>query len=539
MVSAFLIVIAFILIVKKHGQVRWENELTKAKIAINEEEIAYLEKGELPFADGTEFIDSSHDYSYDLDFFGNHSLFQHLNRTGTVNGKERLADSMLHMLNKDEIIQNQEAVKELNEKLSWRQELLALAQIRPDSSESVADLLDWSQKRPSKLSFVTNVFSYIGPILALSALLIYTFTPYEIMGRICLLISLVNLGVVATEFKSIKSELIPTTRIEHILKQYGHLFKLIENTSFTSQKLQNLQKRLTQNNHKASQSIHQLSLLFGRLEHISNVFAAPLINGLFLFHIHVLRGLSNWRKKYATHVADWLKVIGEFEKFSSYANFSYNNPEFTFPEINDEKQIHFEELGHPLIRHENSVTNTIDFQPHSFFILTGSNMSGKSTFLRTLGINMVLAGIGAPVYAKRANVYPMPVLVSMRLSDSLADSESYFYAEVKRLHYIMNRLNQEACFVLLDEILRGTNSDDKRSGTVEVIKKMASRHVYGGIATHDLEVCNVTEEFPKVLTNKRFEVEIVDDELVFDYKLRDGVCQNKSASFIMKKMGVI
>ena len=260
---------------------------------------------------------------------------------------------------------------------------------------------------------------------------------------------------------------------------------------------------------------------------------------MFLYHLHVLRGLSNWRKNYAVHIEDWLSVIGAFEKFNSLANFSFNNPAFTFPSINENNEIQFEDLGHPLISREKSVTNSIAFQPQSFFILTGSNMSGKSTFLRTLGINMVLAGIGAPVYAHKANVHPLPVIVSMRLSDSLTDSESYFYAEVKRLKYIMDTLDDKPCFVLLDEILRGTNSDDKRNGTIEVIKKMASKKVFGGIATHDLEVCNVADDFPEILTNKRFEVEIKNDELVFDYKLRDGVCQNKSASFIMKKMDVI
>jgi DNA mismatch repair ATPase MutS len=221
------------------------------------------------------------------------------------------------------------------------------------------------------------------------------------------------------------------------------------------------------------------------------------------------------------------------------ANFAYNNPDFVYPQINNQLDINFEHLGHPLIAQSKRVTNSISFENEQFFILTGSNMSGKSTFLRTVGLNMVLAGIGAPVCASNASVHPLPVLVSMRLSDSLSDSESYFYAEVKRLKYIMEQLENEACFVLLDEILRGTNSDDKREGTMEVVRKMAHHNVFGGIATHDLEVCTVSAEFPKTLTNKRFEVAIVNDELLFDYKLQDGICQNKSASFIMKKMGVI
>ncbi len=539
LVAVAFIVIAFSLLLQKHKTIRWENELAKTKGTINKDELSYFDNGSLPFENGEEFIDSGHDYSYDLDFFGAHSLFQHLNRTGTVTGKRILAKSLLHILPKAGIIKNQEAVQELKDQLEWRQEFLALTKLKPDSEESVADLISWSQKKPASVKGPLNIFSFLSPFLVLTTFCIYLFTPIEITGRISLLLMLVNLGVIAVQLKSIKNELVSTTRIEHILKQYSLLLKKIESTSFKSDQLNQLQKRLIENNHEASDSIHHLSLLFGRLEHVQNIFAGSALNAIFLYHIHVLRGLSHWRKLYGSHVKDWLEVIGEFEKFSSLANFSFNNVEFTFPEINDSNQILFEDLGHPLIQSEKSVTNSISFQPKSFFILTGSNMSGKSTFLRTLGINMVLAGIGAPVYASKASISPLPVLVSMRLSDSLSDSESYFYAEVKRLKYIMTQLEKQPCFVLLDEILRGTNSDDKRNGTIEVIKKMAVKQVFGGIATHDLEVCKIADEYPDTLINRRFEVEINDDELVFDYKLREGVCENKSASFIMKKMGVI
>ena len=152
---------------------------------------------------------------------------------------------------------------------------------------------------------------------------------------------------------------------------------------------------------------------------------------------------------------------------------------------------------------------------------------------------MVLAGAGAPVCASAASMHPLPVIVSMRLSDSLSDSESYFFAEVKRLKQLMLALDEQKCFVLLDEILRGTNSDDKRSGTIGVLKKILAKRGIGIVATHDLEVCNTTSEYPEQLSNKCFEVEIVNDELVFDYKLREGICKNKSATFLMKKMGVI
>ena len=236
---------------------------------------------------------------------------------------------------------------------------------------------------------------------------------------------------------------------------------------------------------------------------------------------------------------EWLEVIGEFEMLNSLANFSYNNPDFVYPTLNSNYEIAFSNLSHPLLNPATRVGNEVQFQPQSFMILTGSNMSGKSTFLRSLGINMVLSGMGSPVCASQANVHPLPVLVSMRLSDSLSDSESYFFAEIKRLKQIMDELEANPAFVLLDEILRGTNSDDKRNGTIEVVKKVIAKKAIGAIATHDIEVCLTTNEFPDILTNKCFEVEISNNELHFDYTLRDGICKNKSATFLMKKMGVI
>jgi DNA mismatch repair ATPase MutS len=199
----------------------------------------------------------------------------------------------------------------------------------------------------------------------------------------------------------------------------------------------------------------------------------------------------------------------------------------------------FTDLGHPLIAEPERVTNDIRFDPFRFVLLTGSNMSGKSTFLRSLGVAFVLAGCGAPVCATSARLHLMPVLVSMRIADSLSDHASYFYAEVVRLKKIMNALDQQQSLILLDEILRGTNSDDKRKGTMDFIRQLMQKQAVGMLATHDLEVCKLTDEYQPTLVNKCFEVEIIEDDLHFDYKLRDGICQNQSASFLMRKMGVI
>jgi len=339
--------------------------------------------------------------------------------------------------------------------------------------------------------------------------------------------------------KRIQIEIANAEDIDKVISQYGLLLKKIEEESFQSQKLHDLQQKLKFKTDDASNHLKNLSELFSNMDTIGNLVAASLFNGTFLFNLHVLRKLLAWKEEHAAILEEWLEVIGEFEMMNSLANLAYNNPEFVYPTINSDFKIDFENLSHPLLNAKNRVGNDTSFHPESFMILTGSNMSGKSTFLRSLGINMVLAGIGSVVCAKNANVHPLPILVSMRLSDSLSDSESYFFAEIKRLKQIMEELEDQPAFVLLDEILRGTNSDDKRNGTIEVVKKVIAKQAVGAIATHDIEVCLTTDEYPDTLINKCFEVEIVDNELHFDYKLRDGICKNKSATFLMKKMGVI
>jgi DNA mismatch repair ATPase MutS len=339
--------------------------------------------------------------------------------------------------------------------------------------------------------------------------------------------------------KRIQAETAHFYTIDKIISHYGLLLEKIEKEDFKSAKLIHLKQQLTYQKETVSLHIKQLARLFSNMDTIQNLFAVVVFNGTFLYNLHVFKALIVWKNQHAAVLEKGLEVIGEFEMLNSLANVSYNNPDFVFPELNTNYEISFSNLSHPLLAKKTRVGNNIDFQPQSFMILTGSNMSGKSTFLRSLGINMVLTGMGAAVCATNAKVHPMPVLVSMRLADSLSDSESYFFAEIKRLKQIMDELEQKPAFVLLDEILRGTNSDDKRNGTIEVIKKVIGKKAIGAIATHDIEVCLTTNAFPETLINKSFEVEIKNNDLHFDFRLRDGICQNKSATFLMQKMGVI
>jgi DNA mismatch repair ATPase MutS len=536
---AFLFFVGFLFLMRIHSKLSFQKELTKAVLKINEDEIAYLKREKLPFENGIEFNDFHHPYAYDLDIFGEHSLFQNLNRTATFIGKKTLANKLLNLFSNETILENQEAINELKAKIDWRQDFEALAIVSTDSKNSYDSLIHWISFKNNSLSKVLIALSIILPTLFFGFVIAYFITSKAIILSYVTYIFIFNLIVLGRSLKRIQSEIAKADNIDKTIKQYSLLVQKIELEKFESKKLIELQKQLVSKNASASSHLKQLSELFSRMETINNFVTATLFNGSFLFNLHVLKALLKWKDNYAHELEKWINIIGEFEALNSLANLSYNNPDFVFPEINSQYKIGFENLSHPLLNPTTRVGNDTYFYPQSFMILTGSNMSGKSTFLRSLGINMVLGGIGSVVCASKANIHPLPVLVSMRLSDSLADSESYFFAEIKRLKQIMDALEEGPAFVLLDEILRGTNSDDKRNGTIEVVKKVIAKNAIGAIATHDIEVCLTTNEYPDILTNQCFEVEIQNNELHFDYKLRSGICQNRSATFLMQKMGVI
>lgn len=539
LVVAVLCAALFFFLVKKHSRAVETKQFTTILLQINREELAYLAEGKLSFADGSRYMEAGHPYTGDLDIFGARSLYQHLNRTGTCMGSDQLAEALSAVAAPELILRRQEAVDELAKGLDERHKAYTLARIAGDDRAQYERLLHWLRQEPPRLSPVLNLLSYLMPAVLAAVALLYFITRDKLYTDLLLRLVPANLLLFSMALGSIRKAIAGTDKAFSALNAYAAIFDHNSRASFHSPLLRELQQRLSEGNESAGSQVKRLGKVLADLETVQNPFAAVIMNGLFFYHIHALRRLQRWKKVCAGSLPQWLDVIAALEMLQSFANFRYNNPDGCFPQLNGEQRIAFSALGHPLIPRQKRVCNDISFVDRRFVILTGSNMSGKSTFLRSLGVNMVLAGAGAPVCAASAQVHPLPVLASMRQSDSLADAESYFFAEVKRLKYIMDRLASEPCFVLLDEILRGTNSDDKRSGTLGVIRNMLAFRVTGAIATHDLEVCAMADEHPAMLSNQCFEVEITDDELVFDYRLRPGICKNKSATFLMKKMKII
>lgn len=529
----------FLYLIRFYDKLQNDVRFYKALAKLNADEIIFLNGNSHHFANGKEFTDPHHPYSYDLDLFGDGGLFPYLNRCSTGFGKKALATALLNP-NTDTIAERQQAIQELKEQLDFRQNLQAHGALLDTKEKELQQLKQWLQTGFTFKSALHYRLLLLFPVASLGCLAYYIATEEPQALNLFYFGFALNLFVAFSFGRNITKQLSLSTSVTSVLQQFAGQFRQMEDMKFQSPYLQQLQQRLKSEGMFASRSIGRLSSLFNYLETIVNLVVSIVLNGLFLFHVHILYRLDRWKAANREKVYDWLDALGEMESLNSFANLSYNNPDFCVPQLVNEESWEADSLGHPLINAQKRIPNSISFRNEKFIILTGSNMSGKSTFLRTIGINLVLARAGSVVCAKQFSFYPFAIRVSMRITDSLQDSESFFYAELKRLQSIIHGLDAgEKTFVILDEILRGTNSNDKHNGTVGLIHRMVSAKATGIIATHDLTVSELENQYPDYIRNYCFESNIVNDELLFDYRLKPGVCSKLSASFLMTKMGII
>jgi ABC-type multidrug transport system fused ATPase/permease subunit len=529
----------FLYLIRHYDKLKAQSELKTALAQINRREIDLMKDLASLYEAGEEFIDTHHAYSYDIDLFGQGSLYQFLNRCSTGFGRNTLARALLQP-DTNAIEKRQEAIRELSGMLHFRQHLQAAGSIHSTEEKKIGKLKYWLQQKPAFPNKNFYYFLLIFPLVTILSWIVFFVTDIDLYQSLAGLFFVLNLAITFSFGKKMMQQIAVSTDINKTLQQFSDQLVYIENQSFQSPLLKELQASVKKGTEASSRSIAVLASRFHYLDYLYNVFVSPLLNGFFLFHIHILYSLDRWKHRHGIHLMQWLGLIGEMEALSSFANFHFNNPGNCFPALSKEEDVSARNLGHPLISPKRRVSNDISFRERKFVVLTGSNMSGKSTFLRTLGVNMVLARAGSAVCASKFVFYPYDVFVSMRISDSLQDSESLFYAELKRLQSIIRHLSSgNKTFIILDEILRGTNSNDKHNGTVGLIRQLIQKKACGIIATHDLSVADLEKEYPGAIAALCFESEIVGDELLFDYKIKNGVCTKLSASFLMKKMGII
>ena len=540
-IVGFLFVLAFLFAFAKF--VRWHHQIQKDQhhhqhlSSINHFEIAALDNDYSNFQDGSEFQDVHHPYSIDLDIFGPYSFFQYCNRTATAVGKACLANYLSNPAPKEEIIRRQTAVEELKEKLDWRQNFQAYGMAANDEIEHVRLLKGWLNDKP----FVSNNQLYKVAILLMPFWVIlgaYA-SIFWIPWQIGILSLLVPGYFIKQTLDDVNETHLRTTHAEKMLALYGRLIGHIEKEEFQSQKLKELKAVFTKDGTTASTSIQKLSYIISQLNLRYNAFAI-IINLFMLWDLRWIKRLELWKAGLKDKLPAWFDALQEFEAVISLSTVRYNNPNWTLPTINDTQQLEAIELGHPLIDPKTRICNDLQMPTAGHLkLVTGSNMAGKSTFLRTVGLNIVMAMAGSAVCAQRFSLPLLQVHTSMRTQDALHESTSSFYAELKRLKTIIEAVESEDnIFFLLDEILKGTNSNDRHTGSKALIKQFIESKGAGIIATHDLELGQLEAQYNGAVENLCMEVRVEKDELIFDYKLEKGVSQSFNATHLMRNMGI-
>ena len=530
------------ILVKIHNRFFIRKEWLETQAHIIQEELQALSGDYSSFEDGKEYVNPEHPYSFDLDIFGRRSLFQSINRTCTFFGKNRLAKWLQnHLHEKTSIEKRQEMIREISEHTLFREQFRVAGLVHHGQSSDGEKIQAWSQS-PAQYLYAGWVKAFIWGVPVINSLLLITsligWTSFSCLGLSFGIFLVLSFGIIKratyiqeTYGKQLKS-----------LNGYARLIALAKAEDWKSAGMQELMERFNLNGQSPIQALQQLSKELDRLDLRNNQFLYVLLEGSIFFQLQEIVRIERWKVRYGQYISEWLETVGELDTLCSLGTFAYNHPQYTYPELT-EKPFCFlaTQMGHPLMPASQCVKNDATIPSRPFFlIITGANMAGKSTYLRTIGVNYLLACIGAPVCCERLKLYPNQLITSLRTSDSLSDNESYFFAELKRLKRIIDLLNQgQQLFIILDEILKGTNSMDKQKGSFDLIRQFMQLKANGIIATHDLLLGSLIKQFPEEIRNYCFEADIKENELTFSYKLREGVAQNMNACFLMKKMGII
>jgi len=533
--------VPFLFLVKYHNKLFNQRDYIEKKREINQQELNALNYDISSFDGGIEYIDSSHLYTYDLDVFGNKSLFQYINRTSTSFGKKTLANWFInHLGDKEKIEERQSVVTELAPQLKLRQRFRILGLIYKGEITDGDEIAKWATEQSSfrgKTIYKTLLIlvPLINSILLLLGIL--GIISFNWFGFSFVFFVLANFMLQ----KGISQVQLSYTKKLKILSTYAGLMEIIEGLNAKSVLLKDIKKKIVDGEKSASKALKQLSAKMNALDQRNNLLVSLILNGLMFWELRQIIRIEAWKEVYSKDLLIWLDAVGEMDALCSLATLGYNHPEYAYPVISSQLfELDAKGMGHPLMDRNKCVKNDVNINKHPYFIIvTGANMAGKSTYLRTIGVNYLLACIGAPADCESMTVYPSQLITSLRTTDSLTENESYFFAELKRLKLIIDKLNAgEKLFIILDEILKGTNSMDKQKGSLALIKQFMTLDATGIIATHDLLLGSLVEKYPDNIRNYRFEADINNDELTFSYQLREGVAQNMNACFLMNKMGI-
>jgi len=533
-----LLVVLFFFLVRRQAKKEDERKLLLNRVELNRRESAAANFEFSDFPNGERFVDLHHPFSHDLDIFGKGSLFQYLNRCATQLGEKKLASDLTELnLNKTFISQRQEAIRELGPLIEFRQQCWATGKQVHDVDFSLDSL--WSWLKQPVLFHGKKVFFFLRWVLPF-------FTCLSLFGAVFLpafhsafffFMALLQLTLSSLYNKPIEKLQNQLSIYRVIMDSYSRIFRMINGQSLTSSRMRHHHNVATE----AMEHVKKFSSLINAIESRLNIVARIVGNGLFLYDFHVVSDVEEWREQNGSSMPQWMESLAEWDALLSFATFHYNHPQYAFAGLNDVLSIRGKEVGHPLIPTASRVNNDFDVgNPAGIMLITGANMAGKSTFLRAIGVNYLLASNGAPVCATQWSNPLVELRTGMRTSDSLQEHQSYFFAELNRLQSIIEDLRKgKSALILLDEILKGTNSTDKQTGSRELIKQFIQEKALVVIATHDIALSDMEQQYPNRIVNTCFEGKIENDQLKFDYKLNRGLAQKANATFLMRKMGII
>lgn len=532
--------VSFLVVIKLDYIYFFREKFTTYKIQLNKNELEYLNHQYKHRFEGEEYYSLNPHLTADFDIFGKGSLFQYLNRSATLTGRNKFAQNLCQSEhNKNLILSKQEAIKELSEKNDFIQDFRALGLFKTENGNEFCNLQQWMNEKSSKIS-ILKVLNILIPLFNISfiVLIIINIIP---IGTLVVPIG-VSLFTIQRYLKKINHSHAALDKSTKVFEKYASLIKHIEIENFKSPHLVGLQQKLFNKHTKASKSLTTLFKILNSLDLRANFIISILLNTLIIFDLQIYMRLISWKEKHKNDVSQWFEVLAEMDSLMNFATFHFNNKtDLIFPALSSkESELNAVETGHPLIHPETRVNNTIHFHGKpNIIIVTGANMAGKSTFLRTLSINLILAMNGAPVCAKEFEFTPCDIMSSIKIQDSLSNNESYFYAELLRLKEILDHVKLHPyTLVVFDEILRGTNTKDKQLGSIGILEKLISLNANVIISTHDLIIGELEKTYPEIVTNYCFEIELQEDKLLFDYKLKKGISQKLNASFLMKKLEI-
>lgn len=529
--------VLFAVLVNRQSLQEEKKQIANFQEQLNRMEAKNIQFEKTDFSEGSRFADPHHPYGHDLDLFGSGSVFQYINRCGTQLGEERLAHDLKNLpYANEELLLRQEAVRELGARIEFRQQVWAVGRQINDFSFNRSALINWLAEKP--FVYKNPIFSLIRWILPAITLSVLGLTIYDwSYFPLLFVMAIIQLTIAGFQAKRIGEFQRVLSVAKNVLKNYARIFELL-----SQQKVESvLMKKHHAISVNAFERVKQFSALVNALESRMNPIAMQFGNGLFLYDFHAVSKLEKWREENANDLPHWLESLSEWDGLLSLATLHYNFPHYAFAEVNTEAELESRDVGHLIIPAAIRITNNFDLgRPAKIWLITGANMAGKSTFLRALGVNFVLGSIGSPVCASQWRMPLIALRSGMRTTDSLQDHQSYFFAELNRLQSIMHELRAgKPMFILLDEILKGTNSTDKQLGSRELLKQLKDMDALVVLATHDIALGDLAEKHPRQIANACFEGNIENEQLTFDYTLHSGVAQKANATFLMRKMGII